>query len=152
MASDVMVMIKIEYPPYAFKIRNDKGKEFIFDELRKLWLRLTPEEWVRQNVLQYLIQVKKYPSALIAVEKEIFLGELKKRFDVLVYDGQHKPWMMIECKGMDIQLDDKVLYQVLRYNLSVPVPFLVITNGKFMAGFERTPTGMETINELPLLP
>ena len=142
-------MIKIEYPEYTYKIREQAGKEFIFDELRRLWVRLTPEEWVRQNFLQYLVQVKKYPSSLIAVEKELMLGELRKRFDILVYDLNYKPWMMIECKGMEISLDEKVLHQILRYNISIPVPFLVITNGKFMAGFERKETGMELIHELP---
>lgn len=142
-------MIKIEYPEYTYKIREEADKELIFDELRKVWVRLTPEEWVRQNFLQYLILVKKYPSALIAVEKELQLGELKKRFDVLVYDYNHTPWMMIECKAMAIPLNEKVLYQVLRYNISIPVPFLVITNGKFIAGFHRKLKGMELIHELP---
>ncbi len=103
-------MIKIEYPEYIYKIREEAGKELIFDVLRKSWVRLTPEEWVRQNFLQYLVLVKKYPSSLIAVEKELMLGELKKRFDILVYDFNHRPWMMVECKAMEIALDEKVLY------------------------------------------
>ncbi len=142
-------MIKIAYPEFAYKIREEAGRELIFDELRRLWIRLTPEEWVRQNFLQYLVQVKKYPSSLIAIEKEMQLGELKKRFDILVYDSNHKPWMMVECKAMEILLDEKVLHQILRYNISIPVPFLVITNGKYMAGFHRKPTGMEILDELP---
>ncbi len=142
-------MIKIEYPEHTYKIRQEAGKEIIFDELRRLWVRLTPEEWVRQNFLQYIIQVKKYPSSLIAIEKELQLGELKKRFDILVYDLNHKPWIMIECKAMEIPLDENVLHQVLRYNISVPVPFLVITNGKYMAGFHRKASGLEMIDELP---
>lgn len=142
-------MIKIEYPIHPFKIKEEESKKMIFDEFRRLWVRLTDEEWVRQNFLQYLVQIKQYPSSLIAVEKEIQLGELKKRFDILVYNAQHKPWMMIECKAMDILLDEKVLHQVLRYNLSVPVPFLVITNGSFMIAFERGAGGLEMLNELP---
>lgn len=145
-------MIKIEYPDHRFRIKEEKGRELIFDALRKAWVRLTPEEWVRQNFLQYMIQVKHYPSALIAIEKEMQLGELKKRFDILVYDTTHQPWMMIECKSMDIPLDEKVLNQVLRYNLSIPVPFLIITNGIFMVGFQRKITGLELINELPETP
>jgi hypothetical protein len=66
-----------------------------------------------------------------------------------VYDAQHRPWMMVECKAMHISLDEKVLHQVLRYNLAIPVPFLVITNGIFMAGFERTGTGLEMMGQLP---
>ncbi len=142
-------MIKIEYPQHPFKIRSEKGRELIFDELRRQWVRLTPEEWVRQNFLQYLVQVRKYPATLIAIEKEMLLGELKKRFDILVYDAQHRPWMMVECKAMTIALDEKVLHQVLRYNIAIPVPFLVITNGTFMAGFERTGVGIEMMDQLP---
>ena len=142
-------MIKIAYPPHPFKIKNEEGKEVIFDEVRKRWTRLTPEEWVRQNFLQYLIQTKKYPPALIAIEKEIYLGELKKRFDILIYNTAHEPWMMIECKAMTVPLNEKVLEQVLRYNLSAPVPFLVITNGSYVAGWERTSQGVEVLEELP---
>lgn len=142
-------MIKIEYPEYKYKIREETGKQLIFDECRKLWVSLTPEEWVRQNFLQYLVKVKKYPAPLIAIEKEMQLGELKKRFDILVYNQDHKPWLMVECKAMEVPLDEKVLHQILRYNITIPVPFLVITNGKFMAGFERKATGMELIDELP---
>lgn len=142
-------MIKIEYPVQQFKIKEEKGKEFIFDGIRKTWLRLSPEEWVRQNFIQYLIQVKKYPSALIAIEKELQLGELKKRFDILVYDRDHTPWMMIECKAMQVPLNEQVLHQVLRYNLSVPVPYLIITNGSYVAGFERKNSGLHPIGEIP---
>ena len=142
-------MIKIAYPRHPFKIKNEEGKEIIFDEVRKRWTRLTPEEWVRQNFLQYLIQVKNYPISLIAVEKEINLGELKKRFDILVYNASHKPWMMVECKAMQVPLDEKVLHQLLRYNMSVPVDFLVITNGSYVAGWERKDDRVELLKELP---
>ena len=88
-------MIKIYYPHYAFKIKEEEsGKEFIFDEQRKQWVRLTEEEWVRQNFAQYLLQVKKYPSSYIAVEKKMKLGEMNKRFDILVFNKAAKPWMM----------------------------------------------------------
>src|SRR4030095_6603568 len=122
-------MVVINYPKPDFRIRKEGEKEFIFDGLRKKWLLLTPEEWVRQNFIQYLVRTRKYPAALIAVEKEILLGELKKRFDILVYDSHHRPWMMIECKGQEIPLNENTLQQVLRYNISVPVEFLLITNG-----------------------
>lgn len=142
-------MIKIEYPPYQPKIKTDAGRELIFDEIRKKWIILTPEEWVRQNFLQYLIQVKKYPASLIAVEKEIDLGELKKRFDIVVYDGNHEPFMIVECKEMDVVLDKKVLDQVLRYNISLQVPYLVITNGSYCYGFACKSTELIEMNELP---
>ena len=142
-------MIKIEYPAPAFRIKQEEGKEFIFDSLRKKWLLLTPEEWVRQNFVQYLVQVVHYPATLIAMEKEIWLGELKKRFDILVYDQQHRPWMIVECKEASVPLTADVLHQALRYNLSVPVSFLVITNGNRTMAWERSPSGMSEILEIP---
>ena len=127
-------MLKINYPTPHFRIKEDDDKEWIFDEFRKQWVRLTPEEWVRQNMLQYLVQVKKYPSSLIAIEKEIALGELRKRFDILVYKDS-KPWMIIECKEMNVALDESVLKQVLNYNITVQADFVIITNGTDNYGF-----------------
>ena len=131
-------------------MREEEGKELIFDELRRLWVRLTPEEWVRQNFLQYLVQTLRYPASLIAIERELKLGELRKRFDVLVYNRQHNPWMMVECKAMEITLDESVLQQVLRYNIAVPVPFLVVTNGHYCAGFEKRDQQLQPLDILPV--
>jgi hypothetical protein len=142
-------MIKIDYPPYQPKIKKEADKEFIFDEVRKQWIMLTPEEWVRQNFLQYLIQIKKYPASLIAVEKELKLGELKKRTDIIVYDTTTKPWLMVECKAMTEPLNEKVLQQILRYHITIPVPFLVITNGSFCFGFEKVNGEFLEIDSLP---
>lgn len=142
-------MIKVQFPESVFQIKEQDGKEIIHDSLRKQWLKLTPEEWVRQNFLQYIIQLKKYPSTLIAVEKEISIGELKKRFDILVYDHNHQPWMMIECKAMDVELTEKVLEQIVRYNISVPVPYLVITNGSYTYAWERKGNELTEIDQLP---
>jgi len=142
-------MIKINYPPYHPRIKTENGEELIFDELRKAWIVLTPEEWVRQNFLQYLILVAGYPAELIAVEKEIKLGELKKRFDIVVYDRQWKPWMIVECKEMRVELDQKVLQQLLRYNISLPVPFLVMTNGTYCFAFENKEAKLEPLVQLP---
>jgi hypothetical protein len=128
-------MLKINYPPHDFRIKTEEGKEWIFDVFRKKWIRLTPEEWVRQNTLQYLLQEMKYPSSLIAIEKEIQLGELKKRFDILVYKAS-KPWMVIECKELNVQITENVLKQVLNYNIALQASFLLITNGKMHYGFD----------------
>ena len=142
-------MIKINYPKYQPKIKTTGNKEFIFDEVRKRWVILTPEEWVRQNFLQYLIIIKKYPAALIAVEKAIELGDVKKRFDIVLYDNNHRPWMIIECKEMAVALNRKVLDQVLSYNLTLQVPYLVITNGSYCYAFEIADGQMKTIDNLP---
>lgn len=142
-------MLRIEYPQHPFRFKKVEEKEFIFDEFRKSWVRLTPEEWVRQNFLQYLLQVMHYPASLIAVEKELKLGELKKRFDILVYNQQHQPWLMVECKAIGIPLDESVLMQVLRYNIAVPVQYLIITNGEFCAGFVKSGAELQPIEKLP---
>jgi hypothetical protein len=142
-------MLIINYPEPEFRLKKEGSKEFIFDILRKQWLQLTPEEWVRQNFIQYLVKEKKYPASLIAVEKEIQLGELKKRFDILVYNKDHQPWMMIECKAGDARLDENVLEQVLRYNISVPVSYLIITKGNCSFAWEKNGSDLRMIDEIP---
>ncbi|NNV56395.1 type I restriction enzyme HsdR N-terminal domain-containing protein [Limnovirga soli] len=127
-------MLAIEYPSVNFKTKQQGNQQLIFDEFRKKWVVLTPEEWVRQHFLYYLVQVKDYPAALIAVEKEIRLGELKKRCDIVVYKGQ-KPWMIIECKEQDTALNEQVIAQILRYNITLAVEYLVITNGNYSRAF-----------------
>src|SRR5688500_5642280 len=109
-------MIEVEFPEPGFRLKTEDGKHYIFDAIRKIWLLLTDEEWVRQNFIAYLISTLRYPSSLIAVEKEISLNGLKKRFDILVYNNEHQPWMMIECKSHDVLLTRSVLDQALRYN------------------------------------
>lgn len=141
-------MISIDYPEPRFRIKKEGETTFIFDALRKKWLCLSPEEWVRQNFIQYLVDVKGYPPALIAQEKELQLGELKKRFDILVYDKDHRPWLMVECKAPEVKLDDAVLQQVLRYNISVPVKYIVITNGSTTYAWERS-AGLKLMDSLP---
>ncbi len=143
-------MLKINYPLYQPKIKKLTDKELIFDEVRKQWVMLTPEEWVRQNFLQYLVQVMKYPVSLIAIEKEIQLGELKKRFDIVVYDKNTLPWMIIECKEMNVALDAGVLNQVLRYNQVLRVPFLVITNGSNTIAYSTKNNELIELFELPV--
>jgi hypothetical protein len=142
-------MLMINYPEPNFRIKKENDKEFLFDPLRKKWLLLTPEEWVRQNFVQYFIQVMNYPSSLIALEKEIMLGELKKRFDILIYNNNHQPWMIVECKAADIKLNDETLQQALRYNITVPVEFLVITNGSYSFGWQKKDGQLHEISELP---
>jgi hypothetical protein len=143
-------MIKIYYPQYPFKIKEETvGKEFIFDELRKQWIKLTPEEWVRQNFIQYLLQVKQYPASYIAVERKMKLGEVNKRFDLLVFDSAARPWMMIECKAMSVALDKSVLWQVLHYNIAIPVKYLVVINGETCYGYVKGLMDFEKIDTLP---
>lgn len=143
------MMITIEYPEPTFRIKEENEETFIFDPIRKQWLVLTDEEWVRQNFIQYLVQGLKYPASLIAIEKEIYLGELKKRFDILIYNSHHQPWMLIECKSPHTKIDMPVLEQILRYGISVPADFLVITNGNNTYGWLKSVNGLNPVNELP---
>jgi hypothetical protein len=137
-------MIAVHYSEPKFKMKNENGRKYIFDSIRKVWLLLTEEEWVRQNFVNYLITQLNYPSTVIAIEKEISLNDLKKRFDILVYDKKHKPWMLVECKEPKVNLSEDVLQQALRYNISVPVEYIVITNGNTTVGWKKD-------NELTLL-
>jgi hypothetical protein len=141
-------MIDIAFPEKRFSIKEDKGRELIFDDVRKQWLLLTPEEWVRQNFLNYLINVKRCPASLIAVEREIHLGELKKRCDIVVYKDA-KPWMIVECKEMSVKLSDPVLKQILNYNIALDVSFLIITNGKETYGLNLKEKGSKWLDEVP---
>lgn len=142
-------MISVQFPEPSFRTRQENEQDFIFDPIRKKWILLTTEEWVRQNFVQYLVREKKYPATLIALEKELRLGELKKRFDILVYDKNHKPFMMIECKSPAVQLGEPVLQQVLRYNISIPVEYIIITNGNQTFGWVRKDNSLELIKEIP---
>ena len=142
-------MIKIAYPAYPYKIRKENSKAFIFDDIRRQWVALTPEEWVRQNFLQYLVQVKKYPASLIAVEKEIRGGELTRRCDIVAYDKTANPLLMAECKAMHVVLSATTAEQILVYNASLPVRYLVITNGSYCFAYERSGEGLHLLAEIP---
>lgn len=141
-------MIAVQYPEPRFRMKKENGKPYIFDAIRKVWLLLTEEEWVRQNFVNYLITQLNYPSTLIALEKEIRLNELKKRFDILIYTKDHRPWMLVECKEPKVNLSEDVLQQVLRYNISVPVEYIVITNGKATIGWKKE-NELQLINTMP---
>ena len=141
-------MISINYPEYPFKIQKEAGKDQIFDPLRKSWVVLTPEEWVRQNFIQYLIQIKQYPSTLIAIEKTIQLGELKKRFDIIVYKND-SPWLLIECKEANLPITEKTLEQILQYQQVVEADYLVMSNGHTTYGAKIETGKLHYLQSLP---
>ena len=141
-------MIKIVYPEIKPAIETKNGKEIIFCVIRKRWFVITPEEWVRQNFLNYLIHVLHYPAALIAVEKKLQISEVKKRFDIVVYKNE-RPFLIIECKEMNVPLSESTLRQVLNYNSTIQAPFIVVTNGNHCAAFEKKGNGFEEIFKIP---
>ena len=101
----------------------------ILDILRKKYVKLTPEEWVRQNFVQYLIHEGKYPPGLIGIEVMFRYNKLKKRADILVHDRRGEPVMIVECKSCEVKIDEKVSDQIVEYNMKFKVPYLVVTNG-----------------------
>jgi hypothetical protein len=147
----IMIMIKIEFPKQQVKIRQQAGVNEVFDIIRKKWLCLSPEEWVRQNMIHYLL-LKKYPVSLVAVEKEIKLGELTKRCDIVVYSREALPFMIIECKEMNIPLSEKTLEQILRYHITLPAEYLIVTNGSYCFGFQKIENQFIETNEFPDYP
>jgi hypothetical protein len=141
-------MILVDFPSYDFKIQSLHGKDQIFDPCRKKWVALTPEEWVRQNMLQYLIQVCTYPIELIAIEKTIQLGSLNKRFDILVYRAT-TPWMIIECKEANTTLNDKTILQLLQYQQILNANYLIASNGPTTIGAEIKLGNLHMLHQFP---
>lgn len=101
----------------------------IFDDIRKKFVALTPEEWVRQNFISFLVKQKKYPAALFAIEKSLSLNKMQKRSDVVIYNNRGEALMIIECKAPSVRIDQHVFDQVARYNIAFKVSYLVVTNG-----------------------
>ncbi|OFY97914.1 MAG: restriction endonuclease subunit R [Bacteroidetes bacterium RIFCSPLOWO2_12_FULL_31_6] len=121
-------MFQLNLPFYNIALKEENGNHFIFDDIRKKYLRLTPEEWVRQNFVKYLINEKKYPASLIVIEKGLKLNELTKRADVLIYKNS-SPILLVECKAPTVKISQNTFDQISRYNLTFKVPYLMVTNG-----------------------
>jgi len=123
-------MKRLNLPEYDFKTRiNESGKTEIFDYVRKKYLLQTPEEWVRQNFIRYLITEKSYPSSLILIEKGLNIHQMKRRFDAVVYTNSGKPAMLIEFKAPQVKINQKVFQQIANYNLQLRVKYLLVSNG-----------------------
>ena len=141
-------MIQINYPTKKPTIKISEGKETIQCVVRKKWFQLTPEEWVRQNFLLYLNEILNYPLSLMAVEKQIIVGDVKRRFDIVVYNQAMIPLMLVECKEMEVPLSKEVLHQALHYNSKIQTRFLILTNGNHTIGFEKKNEMFVEINEI----
>lgn len=121
-------MIKLNFPDFEFKLKKIDSKTFIFDFLRKKYFLLTPEEWVRQHVLNFLV-LKKIPVTHIAVEKKIIFNNLNKRFDVVIYNNIGNVIMLIECKSPSVELTQNVFDQISIYNMKLNSKYCMVTNG-----------------------
>jgi hypothetical protein len=142
-------MIKLVYPNIKPSIKTENGKELIFCLIRKRWFIITPEEWVRQNFVLFLIHTLHYPASLIAVEKQLILSEVKKRFDIVVYKDA-LPFIIIECKKMNVALSETTISQVLNYNSTIKAPHIVVTNGSYCAAFFNKENRFVSIEAIPL--
>ncbi|MBE0423987.1 MAG: type I restriction enzyme HsdR N-terminal domain-containing protein [Lutibacter sp.] len=122
-------MQPLNLPTYPFKIKSSENKHFIFDIVRKKYMVLTPEEWVRQHIVHYLIAEKNYPISLIAVEKKVTVNKLIKRTDILVFNNKGNPHIIVECKAPSIKITQDAFDQIARYNLKLEANYLIVTNG-----------------------
>lgn len=122
-------MHKLNFPSYRFRFKNSENKVLIFDIIRKKFVVLQPEEWVRQNCIHFLIEDKNYPKSLINVEKELKINDLKKRYDVIVFKPNGDIQLVVECKAPTIAINQKVFDQIARYNLVLNSDYLMVTNG-----------------------
>ncbi len=122
--------IKLNLPDQEFRIERDQGGKLnIFDSLRKKFLVLTPEEWVRQHMIWFLINQFRYPRSLFALEKGLIYNTMSKRFDILVFDSEGSPFLLIECKAPEVKLNQSTLEQVAVYNTQIKAPYIGISNG-----------------------
>ena len=144
-------MKTLNFPSYQFNLIKENKKTKIFDAIRKKYFVLTPEEWVRQNVVRYLVEEKSFPANLIAVEIGLKLNGLQKRADILVYSKTGKPILMVECKAPHIKIDQKVFDQIGRYNITFKLPYLVVTNGieHFCAQIDFNIKNFSFLKEIP---
>jgi len=119
----------LNFPTYSFRFKNSENKVSIFDVVRKKFVILQPEEWVRQHCVHYLIEVKKYPLSLINVEKELRVNNLKKRYDIVIFNPDGSIHLIVECKSPKIEIKQDTFDQIARYNLVLNATYLMVTNG-----------------------
>ncbi|PST81920.1 restriction endonuclease subunit R [Pedobacter yulinensis] len=143
--------IPLNLPPYPFRITEKEGGTYIFDEIRKKHLFLTPEEWVRQHFIHYLVQGHAFPKSLIRIEGGLQLHQMQKRSDLLIYDREGNKAVLVECKAPAVKIDQKVFDQAARYNLIHKARWLVVTNGlkHYYARIDHAAGLFQFVEELP---
>lgn len=147
-------MIKLNFPDYTFSIKDNDGKHSILDPVRKKYVVLTPEEWVRQHVIQFLNKEKQVPLSLMRAESEIRLYKTRKRFDIGVFDRNGKAMLIVECKSPSVAVTQDVIDQAARYNMTLKVGFLMVTNGiqHIYCHVDANNNAIRMINDLPGYP
>ena len=122
-------MQKLNFNNYSFRFKNSENKVSIFDEIRKKFILLTPEEWVRVHVIRFLIEEKNYPKSYINVEKVVKINGMNNRYDIVVFNKDGSIFLLIECKAPEIKIDQKTFDQIARYNMILKANYLMVTNG-----------------------
>ena len=145
-------MLNLSFPNYEFRLKEINQKRFIFDEIRKKYIELTPEEWVRQNCIKFLINEKKFKKNLISIEKKIQLNNTTKRFDILVHDKNGECILLVECKAPNIKINQESFDQILRYNQVINAKFLMVTNGiiHYYCRINNDKKNIEFLKEIPV--
>ena len=142
---------ELNLPRYRFRFRDAEGKTKIFDEIRNKYFIVSPEEWVRQNFIRYLIQEKKYPKTLMAVEKKVMVNGLSQRFDLLVYDRKGNPYLVAEFKSPGVKITQDTFSQAVRYNSNLKVPLILVSNGldHFICRIDYSLQTVSYLKEIP---
>ncbi len=144
-------MQKLNLPEYRFRIKNENGKEFVFDELRKKFVRLTPEEWVRQNFIRFLVEEKHYRHSLMAVEAVVNINNNPLRADLIVFGKTGQPIVAVEFKAPSVRITQDTFNQIVRYNMNLKVYFLIVSNGlsHFCCRIDYTNNSYLFLQEMP---
>ncbi|PWJ58831.1 type I restriction and modification enzyme subunit R-like protein [Dyadobacter jejuensis] len=142
-------MINLNLPPYPYKVKQVDGKSFIFDIIRKKYVSLTPEEWVRQHFIHLLITHYHYPKALFAIETGLRYNKMARRSDILILARDGSPYLLVECKAPDIKISDATFAQISRYNFTIQPKFLAVTNGQQHFCFQALQGQINYLDDFP---
>ena len=144
-------MEKLNLPEYDLRIRTEEGKQMIFDPIRKKYVVLTPEEWVRQNFIEFLKLEKKYPQNLMSVEKQVMVNGKQRRFDLLIYSRKGQPHLIAEFKAPSVKITQETFDQVVRYNMALHVERVVVSNGiqHFVCDIDYNQNSYSFLKEIP---
>lgn len=142
-------MMKLNLPEFEVNLRKSEGKIWIFDGIRKKYVVMTPEEWVRQHLVNYFIHHLEYPRSLIKIEQGLKYNQLQKRSDILVFDRIGNPWMIVECKSPMVELNQNTTQQVTVYNSNVQARYVALSNGLKHICYEATSTNIVLLKDFP---
>ena len=145
-----MSLPKLNFPNVEFRFqKNEKGNLQLFDIIRKKFVDATPEEWVRQHIIHFLIQHKQVPASMISVEKQLMINNTKRRTDIVIFNSVLNPLLIIECKAPEVNIDQLTINQALRYNLELKVPAIFLSNGLSHIFLKLENEGPKVLKDIP---